>query len=270
VVDEFRLEGKTALVTGAGRGIGRAIALVLAQAGADIAAVARSKDQVEDTAREVRSLSRQALALSVDATRSDQVNAAVEKVMAEFNKVDILVNNAGALIMKPLVCQPGIKSRFTELLPDFTSPTTEEDWYSQIDTNAKSVFLFSLAVGPHMIRQRKGKVINIVSADIFKSEPNHIIYTASKGAVAAFTRSLAAEWARYNINVNAIAPGYFRTSLTDFAYEDEHISKGMLRLIPLGRFGNLRELGLAALFLASGGADFITGQIIVVDGGLTL
>jgi NAD(P)-dependent dehydrogenase (short-subunit alcohol dehydrogenase family) len=270
MINEFKLAGKTALVTGSGRGIGRAIALTLAEAGADVVTVARNREQVEDTAREIKNKGRQALAFSVDVTKAGQVNETVEKVVSEFGKIDILVNNAGTFTMKPFIWQPDIKSRFAELLPDFSRPTTEEDWYSQLDTNAKSVFLFSLAVGPKMIEQRKGKVINIVSADIFKANPNHAVYSASKGAVAGFTRSLAAEWARYNINVNAIAPGYFRTSLTNFGYEDDNIRKGMLRSVPLGRFGELRELGLTALFLASEGSNFITGQIIAVDGGLTL
>ncbi|MHB1420728.1 MAG: SDR family NAD(P)-dependent oxidoreductase [Bacillota bacterium] len=267
---EFNLDGKVAVVTGGGRGIGKAIALTLAEAGASVAVVARSTEQVDTTASEIINSGKQALAISMDITKSNQVNETIDKINSKFGKIDILVNNAGTFIMKPFVSQPQIKSRFTELVPEFSMPTTEKDWEYQVDTNAKSVFLLSLAVGPQMIKQQSGKIINLVSADLFKANPNHAIYSASKGAVAAFTRSLAAEWARYNINVNAIAPGFFRTDLTNFAYEDEAISKGMLRSVPMGRFGAVRELGLAALFLASHASDFITGQVLSVDGGLTL
>ncbi len=265
---EFDLEGKVAIVTGAGKGIGKAIALALAEAGADIVVAARTIVDLEETAKEVQNLGRKALAIPTDVTNENDVNNMVKRTISELGKVDILVNNAGAFLMKPVLPIPGLKSPLSELLPYFDSPTTIEDWRLILDTNVIGAFLCVKAVGTHMMQRKSGKIINITSEAATKAFIFYTVYGSSKAAVAQFTRCLAVEWARYNINVNAIAPGYFRTATTEFAYKDEKIREGMRYQVPLRRFGELKELGLAAVYLASDASNYVTGATIYVDGGL--
>jgi NAD(P)-dependent dehydrogenase (short-subunit alcohol dehydrogenase family) len=267
---EFNLEGKVAIVTGAGRGIGRAIALALAEAGAAVAAAARTREEIEDTAREVRRLGRKAIAVPTDVTRAEEVARLVEQTVAELGKIDILVNNAGTDIQKPLAPLPDIKTRLAQLVPGFEQGLTDADWNQVLDTNLTSHFLCCRAVAPHLIQQRSGKVIGVTSMLGVKGSPYELPYCSTKAAVIHFTRALALEWARYNINVNAIAPGYLHTRLSDFFWSDEKFREQGLRSIPLRRLGEPREIGLLAVFLASPAADYITGQTIVIDGGWTL
>ena len=268
MLKEFSLEGKVAIITGAGRGIGKAIALTMAEAGADIGAAARTPQQIEETAEEVRQGGKRCLAIPTDITKSEQVEQMVEKAVSEFGRIDILVNNAGMLMLKPIAAMPGSKSPLSEILPDFDIPLSEDEWHRLLDANATGAFLCIRAVGPHMIKQQKGKIINVTSMDAAKSLTYHAAYGAAKGALTVLTRALALEWARYNINVNALGPGYVRTQLSEFGHTDEKIREGMLRSIPLRRFLQTREMGLVAAFLASEAADYITGQTIYLDGGL--
>jgi NAD(P)-dependent dehydrogenase (short-subunit alcohol dehydrogenase family) len=254
IFDEFRLDGKIAIVTGAGRGIGKAIALAFAEAGADIVAVARSKEELEETCREVRALGRQGLSVPTDVTKAEQVDRMVTETLSQFNKIDILVNNAGTIALKALVSPDGQKM-------------TEAEWHQVMDTNLTSIFLCCRAVGPHMFKQKKGKVINISSISSQKAQADDIPYNVSKAGVDMLTRCLALDWAPYNINVNAIGPGQFYTRLSAKSHEDPKLRERMVACIPLGRVGNLHELGHLALFLASPASDFITGQVIFIDGG---
>ena len=266
---EYNLEGKLAIVTGAGRGIGKAISLVLAEVGADIVVAARTKEQIEGAAEEVRQLGRRALAIATDVTQADQVEHMVEKTIAEFGKVDILVNNAGIAHPKQLVPLPGIKFPGWQRVRDLNSELSEEEWHLTMDTNLTSIFLCTRAVGPYMIRQRTGKVINISSMNAITGNPYRVAYNTSKAAISMFTRCLALEWAPFNINVNAIGPGAFHTALSAEAYENPELKEQMLGSIPLRRAGELRELGLLALYLASDAANYMTGQTLYLDGGRT-
>lgn len=255
VFDEFRLEGKVAIITGAGRGIGKAIALAMAEAGADIVAVARTQAEIEETCREVRALGRQALAIPTDVTRGDQVERMVAETISHFKKVDILVNNAGTALVRAIVSPDGEKM-------------TEAEWHEVMDANLTSIFLCCRAVGPHMFKQRKGKVINISSISAQKAQTECISYNVSKAGVEMLTRCLALDWAPYHINVNAIGPGHFHTRLSAQSHENPRLRAGILACIPLGRVGKLPELGYLAVYLASPASDFMTGQTIYLDGGV--
>lgn len=254
IFDEFSLEGKLAIVTGGGQGIGKAITLALAEAGADIVVADWNKEGGEGTCREVKALGRQSLSIQTDVTKADQVDKMVEEVISHFKRIDLLVNNAGTIFRKPLVSPDGTR-------------LAEEEWQKVIDVNLKSVFLCCRAVGPHMIKQKKGKVISTSSNNVEKGNADIISYNVSKSGVSMFTRCLAVEWAPFNINVNAIGPGEFHTQLSAIWHENPELRAKLLTQIPLGRTGNLRELGLLAVYLASPASDYITGQTIFIDGG---
>ncbi len=259
---EFDLSGKVAIVTGAGRGIGKDIALTFAEAGADIVSVARTEGQIEKTAEEVRALGQRCLPVPTDVTRIEQVQAMVQKALSEFGKIDILVNNAGVEIDKPIAPLPHLK------LP----PMTLEEWHRVMDTNVTAAFILCQAVGPHMIERRKGKVINITSGVVGRvGILYNTAYVASKGALALFTRKLAWEWARYRINVNAIGPGGVETEMAAplFAPESKAFLEKILSQIPFHSFARPRDISLLAVYLASDASDFVTGQNIYVDGGYT-
>ncbi|MBI2917159.1 MAG: 3-oxoacyl-ACP reductase FabG [Chloroflexi bacterium] len=256
-----------AIVTGGGRGLGHAIALCLAEAGADVAVAARTREQIEDTAAEVRKLGRRALAVPTDVTQADDVDGLVQRTLDEFGHVDILVNNAGIAPVRPLVPMLGSQPKPAAGAWDFSRPTSEEEFDLVMDTNVRSVFLACRAVGPHMMGRSKGKVINVASMGGLRGWDYHTLYTASKAAVINFSRSLAREWARYDINVNVIAPGRFPTEATKGQMADEHIRRDLLRRIPLKRFGEPREVGLLAVYLASPASDYVTGQTFGLDGG---
>lgn len=270
MLDEFSLEGKVAIVTGAGRGIGKGIATTLAEAGASVVAVARTRGQIGQLCSQLERGERRCLPIATDVTSAEQVEALVSRTLSEFGRIDILVNNAGTFMMKTFVPITDLKSRLTELLSDFNTVTSEQEWHHQMDTNATSAFLTCRAAGPHMIQQGSGKIINVTTVDVIRATRYHTAYAASKAALDSLTRQLAREWARYNINVNAIAPGFYRTALTEFSYADEQTKETMLRSVPLRRFGEPRDIGLVAVFLASKASDYITGWTIPVDGGIHL
>jgi 2-deoxy-D-gluconate 3-dehydrogenase len=245
------LDGKVAVVTGASRGLGEAVARAFGDAGADVALLARSADDLEVIAHELSALGRRVLALPVDIGDEAAVEAAAEKVVATFGRVDILVNNAGVALPAPLL----------EL--------TLADLRKMLDVNVVGMFLASRAFGAHMVAQRRGTVINIASIAGMVGEPELTAYSATKGAVLAFTRALAAEWARQGVTVNAVAPGYFRTDLSKRALDDAQLASKIIGRIPLRRFGQPEELGPLLVYLASDAAAYMTGSIVVLDGGQT-
>ncbi len=266
---EFKLEGKSAIVTGAGRGIGKAIALTLAEAGAHIIAAARTREEIEDTAAEVQKTGRECLPVPADVSKSSDVARMVEVAVSKFGRIDILINQAGrGGGRKPLVLLPGYNPPGAKDIPDFFTPMSEAMWHSVMDTNLTSMFLCARAVGPYMIEQKKGKIVNMSSFVGAKGFPYQLAYSTSKAAVSMFTRCLALEWARYKINVNAIGPGYVRTSMTEGLLQNEAARESLLKSVPLRRFCEPREVGLLALYLASEASDYLTGQTIYLDGGL--
>jgi len=267
---EYSIEGKVALVTGAGRGIGKSIALTLAEAGADVTVAARTVKQIEQTAGEIRQLGRKVLAVPTDVTKANEVKRVVEQTVSQFGKIDILVNNAGIDILKPIAFVPEMekmKPPEWKVADSWDTPLTEEEWHQVIDTNLTSAFLFAQAVAPHMLKQRKGKVINISSNSADLAPPYFSAYCVSKAGLSMLTRCLAIEWAPFHICVNAIGPGDIRTELNAKVFDQPEMKEFMLASIPLRRFGETREVALLVLFLASEASNYITGQTIFMDGG---
>ncbi|MBB6050481.1 3-oxoacyl-[acyl-carrier-protein] reductase [Armatimonas rosea] len=248
------LEGKIAIVTGAGRGgrgIGRGIALALAQAGADIAITARTNiADAEAVADAVRETGRTALAIQCDVSDAASVESLFATVKEQLGRVDILVNNAGI-------------TRDTLLLR-----MSEDDWDGVLDANLKGTFLCTRAAAKLMLKQRYGRIINITSVNGQVGSPGQANYSASKAGMIGFTKSVARELASRNITVNAVAPGFIDTQMTDFVSGDSR--EKLLEKIPLGRFGSAEDVGAAVAFLASEAASYITGQTLTVDGGLTV
>jgi len=247
VTNPFDLSGKVAVVTGANTGIGQAIALALAEAGADVAAVGRTP--AEETVEKARALGRKAEVISADLSTIEPVQRVVDDTLQKLGRFDILVNNAGIIRRADAV--------------DFT----EEDWDAVIDTNLKSVFFLAQAAGRHMIGQGAGKIINIASMLTFQGGIRVPSYTASKSGVGGLTKLLANEWAAKGVQVNAIAPGYIATNNTAALQADEVRNKAIMDRIPAGRWGRPEDLGGAAIFLASSASDYVTGHILAVDGG---
>ncbi|WP_434404030.1 2-dehydro-3-deoxy-D-gluconate 5-dehydrogenase KduD [Sphingobium sp. DN12] len=243
----FDLGGKVAIVTGANTGIGQAIALSLAAAGADIAAVGRTP--AEETVEKVRALGRKAEIVSADLSSIEPVQRVVDETIAKLGGLDILINNAGIIRRADSV--------------DFT----EEDWDAVIDTNLKSTFFLAQAAGRHMLAQGSGKIVNIASLLSFQGGIRVPSYTASKSGVAGLTKLLANEWAAKGVNVNAIAPGYIATNNTAALQADETRNRQIQERIPAGRWGDPSDIGGAAVFLASPAANYIHGHVLAVDGG---
>jgi 3-oxoacyl-[acyl-carrier protein] reductase len=244
------LANQVAVVTGAGRGIGRAIALRLAQAGADVACVSRTAENSEKVAAEVRALGRKAWALAVDVADGKSVAAGVEKILAEPGRVDILVNNAG-------ITRDGLLMRMSE-----------EDWDAVLNTNLKGAFHFTKAFTRTLLKQRSGRVINIASVIGLIGNGGQANYAASKGALIAFTKSIAKELGSRSITVNAIAPGFIETDMT--AVLDEKVKAELVARIPLNSLGKAEDIAEAALYLAGPGGRYVTGQVLTVDGGMVM
>ncbi|MGH6613708.1 2-dehydro-3-deoxy-D-gluconate 5-dehydrogenase KduD [Sphingomonas sp.] len=247
MTNPFDLTGQVAIVTGANTGIGQSIALALAAAGADIAAVGRTP--AEETVAKARALGRNAEIISADLSTIEPVQRVVDETIAKLGRLDILVNNAGIIRRADSV--------------DFT----EADWDAVIDTNLKSVFFLCQAAGRHMIGQGNGRIINIASMLTFQGGIRVPSYTASKSGIGGLTKLLANEWTAKGVTVNAIAPGYIATNNTAALQADEARNKSILERIPAGRWGDPEDLGGAAVFLASRAAGYVTGHILAVDGG---
>ena len=269
VLADMSLEGRTAIVTGAGRGIGRTIAIALAEAGADVVVAARTVPEIEATAEAVRQHGRGAVAVATDVSRSDQVDALVQAAIDRFGHVDVMVNNAGYFREQAVVPFPDTTLAPPDVTRESSTRMTDEEWRSIIDTNIGGVFYGCRAVAPHMLERRSGKIINISSCNAHMAYRLEVAYDASKAAVNMLTRVLALEWAPYNICVNAIGPGDYHTAMTDETWRDPEARRRHLEGIPFGREGGLRELGVLAAYLASPATDYMTGQVIYMDGGLT-
>ncbi|RYE04339.1 MAG: 2-dehydro-3-deoxy-D-gluconate 5-dehydrogenase KduD [Sphingomonadales bacterium] len=247
MANPFDLTGQVAVVTGANTGIGQGIALALAAAGADIAAVGRSA--ATETVEKARALGHRAEIISADLSTIEPVDRIVDEAVDKLGKIDILVNNAGIIRRNDSI--------------DFT----EEDWDAVVDTNLKSVFFLCQAAAKRMIPQGGGKIINIASMLTFQGGIRVPSYTASKSGIGGLTKLLANEWAAKGINVNAIAPGYIATNNTTALRADEDRNKSILDRIPAGRWGSPGDMGGAAVFLASSASDYVQGHILAVDGG---
>lgn len=243
------LEGKVAVVTGGSRGIGRAVSLALAKKGADVILFyAGNQQKAEETQAEIETYGRKSLALQVDVSNSKQVQTAFRQVISAFKKIDILVNNAG-------ITRDQLALRLKE-----------EDWDDVVNTNLKGAFLCSQAVIRPMMKQRQGRIINISSVVAVAGNPGQANYCASKAGIIGLTKSMAKELAARNITVNAIAPGFIDTDMTQILPEKQ--KQQILDNIPLGRFGEPEDIAAAVCFLASDEAGYITGQTLHVDGGM--
>jgi NAD(P)-dependent dehydrogenase (short-subunit alcohol dehydrogenase family) len=245
----FSLEGKVAVVTGGTSGIGRALSLGLADAGADVIATARRKEQVDDTANEIEPRGRQTLRLASDVGDRSTLETLLAAVLERFSKVDILVNCAGMIKRTPTLDLP------------------EAEWTNILNTNLTGTLRACQVFGRHMLERGYGRIINIASLNSFVALSEVAAYAASKAGVASLTRSLAVEWSKKGVTVNAVAPGVFRTDLNAQLLDSTPRGQELLMRTPMGRFGKTEELVGAVVYLASDSASFVTGQILVVDGG---
>ncbi len=247
----FDLTGRAAVVTGGSRGLGRGMALALAAAGVDVAVVSRTQSDLEVVAAEVRELGRHSIAISADVADEKQVERMVRRVVQEFKKIDILINSAAIVSIKPTIEYP------------------VDEWQRVMDVNLRGTFLCCKHVGKVMLRKGGGKIINITSVRGLQGRANDPSYPASKGAVNMLTKSLALEWARNNITVNAVSPVFTHTSMSAPWLDDKTVREWVLSRIPMGRIGEIWDFFGPVLFLASRASDFVTGQILYVDGGWT-
>lgn len=245
----FSLQGKTAVVTGGTSGIGRALSLGLAEAGADVIATARRQEQVDNTAAAIEAMGRKTLRLASDVCDRSSLEKLAAATIAHFGKVDILVNCAGIIKRAPTLDFP------------------EEEWTSIINTNLTGTLRACQVFGRPMLERGYGRIVNIASLNSFISLSEVAAYAASKSGVASLTKSLAVEWSKKGVTVNAVAPGVFRTDLNAKLLDSTARGQELLMRTPMGRFGKTEELIGATVFLASDSASFVTGQILAVDGG---
>lgn len=247
------LSGKSALVTGASRGIGRAIALAFAHAGADVALVARDEDPLRGVAADIEALGRRAVVLPCDVTDREAVERSVAAAVDGLGRLDVVVNNAGGNSFSVPFAQMRLSG-----------------WEKTLRLNLDSVVHVTQAAAPHLLNRPGSSVINMASIAGISSVPLMAHYGAAKAAVISLTRTLAVEWAWAGVRVNALLPGWIETDLTDFLRDNAEAEKGTLSRVPMHRWGKPEEIALPAVFLASDAASFITGQVLVVDGGLSV
>ncbi len=250
MVSKFSLEGKIAIVTGGSRGIGRSIALAYAEAGADLVIASRTQKHVNKVVDEVKTRGRRGIGVLTDVSKSQDVTALVAATLEAYGRIDILVNNAG------------ISPVYTRSLK-----LKEQDWDRILAVNLKGAFLCCQAVGRVMVEQRKGKVINIISVGATTGLPKFVAYCAAKGGLLQITRVLAQEWAEYNVQVNAISPGYIETDMTEGLENTPWMLDEIIRRTPMRRLGKTDEIVGAAQLLASSASSYMTGSVISVDGG---
>jgi len=249
--NEFDLSEKIAVVTGAGRGLGHDISLALARYGAHVVACSRTESELEAVAKKIQAMGRQAIPVSMDVSDIHSIRPMVDRAVKAFGRIDILVNNAGI-------------NR-----PQRAEDVTEDNWDQVMNTNLKGLFFCAQAVGQVMISQKMGKIINISSDAGTVGIPGRAAYCASKGGVNLVTKVLAIEWAQHHINVNAIAPAFIETPLTEPMLKDPAFNQYVLENTPLGRVGKPKDVSSAAVFLASKASDYMTGHIMLIDGGWT-
>jgi len=259
ILDRMRLDGKVALVTGGNQGLGLGMALALAEAGADVALVARKKELLLEAAREVESRGRQALTLVVDLKDLEAARRSVDDCVEAFGRLDVLVTAAAGQVRKPVL------------------DVTEEDWDYLVDVNLRAVYFMCQRAARHMLERERpsdggsrGKIINVASLTAAGAWPEVSVYGTTKGGVVQMTKAMALEWASHGICVNAIGPGTFHTGLTDALYSDQERSARITERIPLGRPGVAEDLAGATVFLASPASDYVTGQVLWIDGGWQL
>jgi len=249
ILDKFKLDGKVALVTGASVGLGQAMAVALAEAGADVVCHCHFAGEADETCARIEKSGRKTFSVSGDMSDKETPRKLIGETVERFKKIDVLINNAGMIRRAPAV--------------DFS----EEDWATVLEVNLSSVFRLSQVAGRKMIEQGAGKIVNVASLLSFQGGITVPAYTASKSGIAGLTKALANEWAKHNINVNAIAPGYMATNNTTALRADETRNRQILERIPAGRWGEASDLAGAAVFLSSAASDYLQGHILVVDGG---
>ena len=251
MVELFDLSEKVAIVTGTSRGLGQYFARALAKAGADLVITSRDISRLTKFQQEIESLGRKALPVQLDVLSQSDIENMVRMAINEYGKIDVLVNNAGLNIRRP------------------STEVSQQDWDTILDTNLKGSFFCAQAVAKEMIKRKQGRIINIGSCTCVFGMEGIVPYTASRGAILSMTRSLAAEWGRFGITVNVLAPGWFKTAQNAVLYENREWVNYITNRIPLNRPGHPHDLDGAVIFLASDASGYITGQIILVDGGFT-
>ena len=247
---EGRLANRIAIVTGGGRGLGKAIALAYAEEGADLVLVGRGQEELNRAAEEIQALGRKALAISADVTQIDQVKSMVQATLSEFGKIDILMNAAGQRAVFP------------------TTELTFEDWQRVLNVNLTGSFVCSQVVGKEMIERGYGKIIMMGSMQAHSGAPERAAYIASKTGLVGLTRALGVEWAKYGVNVNILSPGYFRTDIIEHQIKIGQLNlEAIEKRTPAGRIGAMKDLTGPAIFLASAESDFMCAQALIIDGG---
>jgi NAD(P)-dependent dehydrogenase (short-subunit alcohol dehydrogenase family) len=257
---------RIAVITGGGRGLGRAVALRLAADGTDVAVLARSVAEVEAVADEARARGVRALALKADVTSTREVEAARAEIEGRLGLVSVVVNNAGTVLYKPFVPLPGKAAE----VPGFDEAITDQEWDDILAVHLGGAIRMLRAFGPGMLERRYGRVVNIASNVVRRTVPFTVGYDTAKGGLVQLTRSLAREWGRYGVTVNAVAAGHFETTMSKPQFEDPDTLRKMLRRVPAGRAGQIGELAALVAFLAGDESGFITGETIGIDGGETL